>query len=334
MSGRFFLAYVARRCLQAIPLLLGVIVANFLIVQLAPGDPIQVLVGDYPAPPEYVAQMAEALGLDKPVTTQLWRYLGRVVRGDLGFSFVFQRPVAALLLDRLAATLLLMLAAIAAAAVVGTGLGILAARRPYSAVDALTTAGSLCGYSIPVFWLGQMLIVVLAIRLDWFPAQGMQSLREVRTGLGAWADVAHHLALPALALMTRYVALYARLTRSSLIEVLDEDYVRTARAKGQGETWVLFRHALRNALLPVVTIFGLNFGQVMAGSVLTETVFAWPGIGRLMFDSILARDYPVLLGGFIVVSAVILLANLLTDLAYGLLDPRVVVGAGRARART
>lgn len=317
------LVFLGRRLLLLLPLLLFVVVLGFAIVHLAPGDPVQVLVGDYPAPPGYVTQVRERYGLDQPLWAQLLRYLREVGRGNLGHSFFYGEPVLSVLLGRLGATLLLMGAAFLVASVAGVLLGVASGRRPGSLVDHALTVVGLVGYSLPVFWLGQLLLMGLSLRLGWFPTQGMQTIAVGMSSLDRALDVLHHLALPALTLATRYLALNVRLTRTSLVEVAAMDYLTTARAKGLAERVVIYKHALRNALLPVVTMMGLNVGHLVAGAVLTETVFAWPGLGRLVFDAVLHRDYPVMLGGLLVVSVCVVVGNLLADVAYALIDPRI-----------
>lgn len=314
---------ILSRVAQSIPLLVGVIVVNFLIIHLAPGDPVQALLGDYPAPETYVAQLREEFGLDKPAHVQLLRYLGKVARGDLGYSFAQRAPVLDIIVERAWTTLLLVGTAWLIAAVLGIALGVLSSLRPYSTVDNTASVVSLVGFSIPVFWLGQLLMILFAVRLGWLPTQGMSTVREEFTGLHHYIDIAAHLLLPAAALSTRFLAINTRLTRASMMEVLNSDYVTTARAKGLPEARVIVRHALRNALLPVVTIIGFNLGFLLAGSALVETVFAWPGIGRLMYDAVAVRDHPVLLGVFIVVTVTVVVANLVTDVAYAVLDPRI-----------
>jgi peptide/nickel transport system permease protein len=315
--------YVARRLAQAIPVVFAVVVLNFLIVRLAPGDPVNILVGEYGSTAEFREQARRDYGLDKPVLAQLGIYLQRAVRGDLGHSLYFNRPVSTLVFERLPATVLLMGAQLSFALVVGIAVGIAAARRPYSWLDNLSTTGALIGYSMPVFWSGLLLIVLFSSVLGWFPTGGMMSARERITGLAAVADVGRHLVLPMLALGLVTVALYVRMTRASMLEVLSQDYVRTAWAKGLTERAVLRRHALRNALIPVVTILGIDLGRMVGGAVLTETVFAWPGVGTLVFDALRTRDYPVIVGVFIVVSIAVVLASLLVDLLYASLDPRI-----------
>ncbi len=315
--------YAAGRLLQAVPLLLGVIAVNFLLISLAPGDPVNTLLGEYPAPPEYVAQLRQEFGLDQPAPVRLGLYVWNVVRGNLGFSFAYRLPVASLVVERLGNTFLLMATALTLAAVLGVALGVAAARRPGSGLDAASTGVSLAGFSIPDFWLAQLLVLLFAVALGWLPAQGIRSVREEYTGMAAALDLARHLILPAVALSFRYMALIARLTRASMIEAMSQDFILAARARGLPEHLVLWQHGLRNAALPVVTVIGYNFAFVLAGSALVETVFGWPGVGRLLYDAILQRDTPVLLGILLMVSATVVVVNLLVDLLYALLDPRV-----------
>jgi len=316
-------AFVARRLLGLLPVLLGMVALGFAVIQLAPGDPVQVLVGDYPAPPEYVRQVRERFGLDQPVWIQLARYLGQLARGNLGYSFFYDEPVLRVLMGRLPATLLLMGAAFGIASVLGVWLGVVGGQRVGGPTDHVLMVLGLVGYSLPVFWLGQLLLMGLSLRIGWFPTQGMETIAARLSPLGRALDVLHHLALPALTLAMRYLALNVRLTRTSLAEVAGMEFLTTARAKGLSERMVIYKHALRNALLPVVTMMGLNAGHLVGGAVLTETVFGWPGLGRLIYDAILHRDYPVMLGGLLVVTVCVVVGNLLADLAYGAIDPRI-----------
>lgn len=319
-------AYVARRLAQAVPLVLAVIVLNFLIVHLAPGDPVNVLLGEYGATPEFRARIQHEYGLDQPVHTQLAVYLRRVLGGDLGYSLYFNQPVIRLILERLPATILLMATQLVVALVAGVALGVAAARRPYSVLDNVSTAAALIGYSMPVFWSGLLLILFFSTTLGLLPSGGMFSSREQMRGISAVWDLLRHLVLPSLTLGLVNLALYVRLTRASMLEVLSQDYVRTARAKGLGERRVMQYHALRNALLPVVTIIGIDLGRMIGGAVLTETVFAWPGIGTLTYTALQTRDYPVIIGAFLLTSVAVILANLLVDIMYGVLDPRIQYG--------
>ena len=316
-------AYALERLVNAVPLVLGVIVVNFLLISLAPGDPVTALIGEFPAPPEYVERVRAQYGLDQSVPERLVRYLGSVLRGDLGFSFANRQPVLNLVTERLGRTLLLMLTTVVLATFVGVVLGVWAARRPNSAVDGGATGFALAGYSIPEFWLGQILILVFAVWLGWLPAGGFRSIRAEYVGLDAVWDQARHMILPVLALSFRYMAITTRLTRASLLEVMNADYILAARARGLSERRVLWEHGLRAAALPIITVIGYNFSFIVAGSALVETVFGWPGVGRLMYDSIFTRDYPVLLGILLLVSITVILVNLVTDIAYALADPRV-----------
>lgn len=323
MRAAQIISYALRRILVAVPLLLCVAIANFTLIQLAPGDPITVLVGDYPVPDEYLEQVRRDFGLDLPVHQRLAAYLYEIGRGNLGFSFVNRQPVLTLIFERAGATLLLTLTALVFATVLGVALGIVAARLRGGTVDSTVQTVSLAGYSIPEFWLGQILILLFAVWLGWLPSQGMQSLRAPRDGWGMVVDVLAHLVLPALALSFRYLALISRMTRASLLEVLSSEYVLAARARGASERTVLLVHALRNAAAPVVTVIGYNLGFILAGAALIESVFGWPGIGRLLFTSIAARDYPVMTGILLLISATVVLANLLTDIVHAAIDPRV-----------
>ena len=314
--------YVLRRLLQALPLIGLLLVVNFVLIHAAPGDPITYLAGQS-GDATYFAEQRARFGLDRPIGEQLGLYLVNVLRGELGYSFGYSQPVAQVVLGRLPATLLLMLTALVLASGLGVWLGLTAARRAESGVDYAITALTLVGYSIPAFFLGQVLIIVFAGGLGLFPVQGMTTVRGGQTGFGYVLDVLHHLVLPAVTLGLLQLALVARLTRTSLLESLRDDYVRTARAKGLGPPAVLYRHALRNVLLPVVTVVGGHVGTLVTGAVLTEIVFAWPGLGRLLFDATLSRDYPLLMAIFLLLSITVIVANLATDLVYMLLDPRV-----------
>jgi ABC-type dipeptide/oligopeptide/nickel transport system permease component len=280
---------------------LGVVAVNFTIIQLAPGDPVTVLAGDFPAPEALLRELRHDFGLDRPVWNQLLIYVGKLCRGDLGFSFRNRQPVLRLIFDRLPATLLLSGSALVLATVVGVGLGIVSARRPYSWLDNLTSVIGLLGFSMPVFWLGQLLIVGVSLSLDWLPAQGMVSLRADPTGWGRVQSIAQHLILPSLTLSTAFLAINSRIARASMLEVLRENFITVARAKGLSDLRVTYVHALRNALIPIVTVIGFNFGFLLAGSAFVETIFAWLGIGRLLYDSMTARDYPVILGIFFII---------------------------------
>jgi peptide/nickel transport system permease protein len=314
--------YIGGRLLQAIPLIFWVIVINFLIIHLAPGDPVSFLAGEYESTPESMEAMRKEFGLDKPLITQLGVYLLKVVQGDLGYSMRMKKPVLELILSRVPATFLLMGTAMLFSTVLGVLLGAMYSRRSSLAENA-TTFLAIAGYSMPAFWLGQILLIIFSLHLGWFPSQGMMSMRVRETGLWAVLDTLHHLVLPALTWAAYHVTIIFRLTRSKMLETLSQDFIITARGKGLDRRAILYRHALPNAILPVVTVLGVNVGFMLAGSVLVETVFAWPGMGRLMFEAVSARDYPVLLGLFLVISVMVVLANLVTDIVYALIDPRV-----------
>jgi peptide/nickel transport system permease protein len=313
--------YVLRRLGQALPTLAGLLLVTFLLVHLAPGDPMIALGGEH-GDAGYYAMIRAKFGLDRPLAEQFLVYVGNVIAGNLGMSFIHGRPVIAVIGDRLPATLLLMSVALALGSLGGVALGTLAARRARRPADLLLRCVALLGHAAPAFWLAQVAILTLAIGTGFFPVQGMTDARRVSTGLAHVADVARHLALPALVLAAGELALTTRLVRTALLEALGADYVRTARAKGLAERRVT-GHALRNALLPVVTVIGGRIGMLCSGAVLVEAVFAWPGVGQLLLASLLARDYPVLLGIFLLVSVSVVLANLLTDAVCGWLDPRI-----------
>lgn len=316
-------SFILRRLAHAVPLLVAVVVLNFLLIAFTPGDPILLLVGDFPAPPEYLAQMRREFGLDQPVWIQLWRYLGKVVQGDFGFSFANQQPVATLILGRLGATLELTLSALLFASLGGMVLGVTAARTRGRWSDTAIQSLSSAGYSIPDFWLGQLLILTFAIWLGWLPSQGNVSVRDAPTGWAGTLDHLRYLLLPAFALSLRYLALITRITRAAMLEVMGSDYILAARSRGASEWTVVVVHALRNAAAPVLTVIGYNVGFILAGSALIEAVFAWPGIGRLLYESISRRDYPVMLAILLMVSTTVVLANLLTDIVHRLIDPRI-----------
>ena len=315
--------FVSRRLLHALPLLICVIVFNFFLIHLAPSDPIQALVGEFPAPESYIVEMRKAFGLDQSIYIQLLLYIKNVLAGDLGFSFYYRQPVLTVILDRVPATLQLMVPALLFSATVGILLGVLSARKPYSLADNTISVFSLFGYCVPAFWLGQMLMAAFAIELGWLPSQGMKTVGVDLQGVSLIIDRTAHLALPFAALAIRHLAVNARMMRSSMLEVAYEDFVTVARAKGLDEKAVIAHHMVPNALMPVVTIIGVDVGFLFTGSVLVESVFGWPGIGRLMYESIVKRDYPVLMGNFLITTVLVVVVNLIVDLIYLWLDPRV-----------
>lgn len=302
------LSFVARRLLLAIPTLFGVLVVVFLLLYIAPGDPVMEMVGER-ADAETIARLRAELRLDDPVPLQFAHYAGGVLTGDLGTSYITGRPIARDILERFPKTLQLATAAMLLAASLGITIGVLSARRPGSAFDRLAMGGAYLGISFPVYWVGLILILVFAVTLRWLPPSGFGRLE--------------YLVLPALALGTRSIAFLARMTRSAMLEVLGSDFVRTARAKGLRERVVLGRHALRNALIPIITVLGLDFGYYLTGSILTETIFSWPGIGRYVVNAIARRDLPAIQGSVLFLSVVFVLVNLVTDLLYAKADPRV-----------
>lgn len=318
------LAYVLRRLGQAVPTVLAIVVLNFLLLQLAPGDAADVLAGEAgSATPEYMAQLRKSFGLDQPMWLQLLLYLKQVVTFDLGFSFRHGMPVSELILSRLGPTLLLMGTVLALAVFVGVLLGSLAARHLNRWQDNLISTLTVLAYATPVFWAGLMLIVLFSVKLGWFPTSGMQKVAAFHEGFAKVKDIAHHLVLPAVTLTLFYLALYARLMRASVLEQASMDYVVTARAKGLTEQQVIRRHVLRNAMLPVVTMAGVQVGAIFGGAVVVETVFAWPGLGLLAYESLFARDLNLLLGIFFVSTCLVVVVNLAVDLCYSMLDPRI-----------
>ncbi|HXF83696.1 MAG TPA: ABC transporter permease [bacterium] len=304
-------SYILRRLLLAVPTLLGVTVVIFLLLRLIPGDPARLIAG-LTASEEEVQRIREELGLTRPLYQQYLIFLDQLRRGDLGVSAVTRAPVAEEIAQRLPPTVLLAVCSVTVAAIAGLAAGILSATRPGSALDYLVMAGAMAGVSIPVFWLGIMLMLLFAVTLHWLPAGGY--------------GTAAHLVLPTLTLSAFSVAIIARMTRSSLLEVLHQEFVRTARAKGLGPRAVVLRHALQNALIPVLTVLGLQFGALMGGAVLTETTFAWPGIGRLLVSAVSSRDYAVVQGVVLMFAVIYIMVNLVVDVLYGYVDPRIHYG--------
>ena len=318
---------IAARIAWSVGLILAVIVMCFSLVHLAPGDAALVIAGESGAgDPELIEQIQEDLGLDDPYLVQLSRYVGDVASGDFGTSYRFNEPVTSLIGDRIWPTILLVTTALVFAIVIGVLVGVFTARRPESPVSHGVTVFSLVGYSMPVFWTGYLLIIAFASNVRWFPVAGMRDVRFEGNRFEEWLDIAHHLVLPALTLGLIYLAQYSRLSRASMLEVLQSDYVRTARAKGLAERKVVYKHALRNAVIPVITIAGLQFGALLSGALLVETVFNWPGLGRLAADSVFQRDAPVLLGVLICSAVLVVVINILTDVVYRMIDPRIRVG--------
>jgi ABC-type dipeptide/oligopeptide/nickel transport system permease component len=301
-------AFIVRRLVLSIPTLLGVMIVVFLLLYVAPGDPVQDMVGER-ADAETIARLRKDLHLDEPLPKQFILYAGGVLRGDLGKSYITQRPIIEDIRERFPKTLLLAGTAMLLASILGITIGVLSSRNPGGWFDRLSLGFAYLGISFPVYWVGLILILIFAVTLHWLPPSGYGGIK--------------YLVLPALALGSRSIAFLARVTRSAMLDVLGGDFVRTARAKGLKERSVIMRHALRNALIPIVTVLGLDFGYYLTGSILTETIFSWPGIGRYVVNAIARRDLPAINGSVLFLSVVFVLVNLITDLAYAKADPRV-----------
>ncbi len=312
------LRYVIRRLLGAIPLLVGVSVLSFVFMQIAPGGPDALFARNARMSPEQIANIRHNMGLDRPMHEQLLVWLGNLLQGDLGISYTQYRPVTTVIWDVFPNTVILITAGLLLSLVVSLVFGVLAARRQYGFFDSVTSFVSYFGLAMPVFWFGLMLQLLFAVKLGWLPSANMYSVGES----GLW-DLLKHLALPAFTIAIGSIAGWSRYVRSSTLEVLGQDYVRTARAKGLQEQRVVWGHVLKNALIPFVTVVSIDIPLYLTGAVLTETVYAWPGMGRLFFDSLAVRDYPVLMGTLVLGAVLIVLGNLAADILYGLLDPRI-----------
>lgn len=315
-----------RNAVQAIPTLAGIIVLNFLLLQLAPGDAADVLAAESGfATEETMQALRERLGLDLSILAQLWHYLADLARFDLGYSYRYGLPVADVIWQRLPGTLLLMTVSLALAVVIGIAVGAVMATLAGRLPDRVLSVLSLLFYSVPGFWIGLMLIIVFSVWLGWLPSGGSGSIAAGLEGWAAVGDRARHMILPATSLALFYVAIYARLTRASMLEVRGQDYVRTALAKGLSPTTVAVRHILRNALIPVTTMAGLHVGNMLGGAVVIETIYSWPGLGRLAYEAVMGRDFTVLLGILLLSSILVIVANLVVDLLHAWLDPRIGV---------
>ncbi len=315
---------ILSRLFKAAITLLAIAILNFFLVHAAPGDPATVLAGEAGAADEQmIADLKARFGLDQPFHVQLARYVGNIVTLDLGYSFRQGQPVLDLILDRLPATLILTLTAFWISLIAGVALGVAASARVGKFTDTLITSVALLFYATPLYWAALMAVLVFSVQLGWLPGFGYETVGSGFSGLARAWDILKHLILPALTLGLFFMAVYMRMTRASMLEVAQQDFVKTARAKGLAPAVIRRRHILRNALLPVVTLAGLQAGQLVGGAVLTETVFAWPGIGRLMFESLAARDYNTILGVFLVSAAMVIVFNILTDIVYRLIDPRI-----------
>jgi peptide/nickel transport system permease protein len=319
-----FLFTFLRKIIYSILLLLAVIILNFLLLHIAPGDPVDTLVGEMGgATEELIAQLRADYGLDKSVPHQLFTHIVRMAQGNLGESFSYDQPVLQLILERLPATLILVVTALVLAILIGTLLGVIAAQKPKSFFSGFVTVVSLAGYAAPVFWTGIMLLILFSYLLPLFPSFGMNEVGTTGSAFDRFLDVLHHLVLPAISLASIYLAVYSRMARASMMDVLGSDYIRTARSKGLSESVIIYKHALKNAVLPVVTMAGLQFSQLIAGAVVIETVFSWPGMGQMAFEAILRRDHPLLLGILFFSTLLVIVVNLLTDMTYRVLDPRI-----------
>jgi peptide/nickel transport system permease protein len=314
--------YIIRRLLQMVPTIFAIMLINFFVIHMAPGDPARVMAGEM-AHPDNVEAIRVAFGLDKPLWEQLVIYITKLFRGDLGFSFNYLTPVSELILDRLPQTILLMTVASTLSIVFGTLTGAYAASRYPSKIDSSIVLTSLAFYSMPIFWFALLLLYLFSRELGWFPSGGMVDIIEKKTGIAYVTDLLWHATLPVLTLSAYNLPIFVRISRASVIETMREDYITTARAIGLSENRVFVRHALRNALLPTVTVAGLTLGFILTGAIMTETVFSWPGIGLLLWQAIYNRDYPTLMGIFIFASVSVVIASFLTDMVYAILDPRV-----------
>lgn len=322
------LLHIVRQLANAIGLLFAVLVLNFCLIHAAPGDPAMVIAGEMGgASADVIAALRLKYGLDKSLFEQLFTYMSKVVTGDFGYSYYFNEPVVSLILQRIPATLYLVIAALVMSVVIGTLLGVVSARKPNGLFSQGVTVIALAGYAAPVFWTGLMLLLLFGSVWPILPVSGMIDVVRPKTGFAHVLDIILHLILPSTTLALVFIAQYSRLARVNMIDALTADYVRTARAKGLPETIVIGKHALRNTLIPIVTVAGLQFGHLFAGAVLVETVFSWPGMGRLVFDSILRRDYPTLLAVLFFSAVLVMAANIVTDLVYRLIDPRIRSGA-------
>jgi len=330
------LNYILKRFLMLIPVLLGVSLLAFSIIHLIPGDPARVILGER-ATEAAILNLQEKLGLNEPLYVQFFNFLTNTLQGDLGRSIITNEEVSHELLIAFAATIELTVVAMIIAIVVGIAAGTIAAVRQYSIFDNASMVGALVGVSMPIFWLGLMMIWLFAYKLGWFPPSGRLDVgfdiprithfllidTLLASNLKAFINTLWHLAMPSFALATIPMAIIARMTRSSMLEVMRQDYIRTARAKGLSEKVVIFKHAIKNAFLPVITVIGLQVGLLLGGAVLTETVFSFPGLGRRLYNAIMARDYPVVQGGILLVAVCFVLVNLLVDLTYNHIDPRI-----------
>ncbi len=314
--------YILRRIIQAIPVIIGITLLTFAIMQLAPGSPLETMI-DPKISPEEIQRAEENLGLNEPVVVQYFNWIKEITKGNLGYSVKTQKPVSEMIIERLPATLLLTLTAFTISFSLGVPLGVYSATNRYTKSDYGLTVFSFIGISIPSFFFGLGLIYIFSIKLGWFPTSGLKTIGGNLTGFGGFIDQLRHLILPSIVLALPNMATVMRFTRSSMIDVMENDYIRTARAKGVKEKVVRYKHALRNALIPVVTIFGLSIPFLFGGAYITETIFNWPGMGSLGISAITAREYPIIMGLNLFTSVLVLSGNLIADIMYAFVDPRI-----------
>nr|CAD6437901.1 ABC transporter permease [Rhizobium sp. Q54] len=322
--------YVLSRILNGVPIILAIVVVNFFLIRLAPGDAAQVLAGEAgSATAEYMAQIRAQFGLDQPLWVQFLNYMKNLLVFDLGYSFRHGRDISSLILERLGATSLLMITSMILSIGFGVLLGAIAAVRDRTFVSHIIMILAIVTYATPLFWVGLMLVIVFALNLGWFPTSGYETIGQSLTGFDHVLDVAHHLVLPAVALSFFYMALYTRLMRASMLETLGQDFIKTARAKGLSSSRIVARHALRNAIIPILTMAGVQISAMLGGSVIIESVFGWPGLGLLAFEALNSRDLNLLLGIFFLSSIMVVVTNALVDVVYTLVDPRIRLIGGR-----
>ncbi|RYF57222.1 MAG: ABC transporter permease [Comamonadaceae bacterium] len=327
--------YVLGRLIHGLPIILAIVVVNFFLIRLAPGDAAQVMAGESgAASPEYMAQIRAQFGLDQPMYVQFLSYMKNILVFDMGYSFRHSRGVAGLIFERLGTTALLMAASMVISVGFGILLGAIAAVRDRTWTANLIVTFAIVTYATPLFWVGLMLIIAFAIHLPWFPTSGISVVGATTTGMRHALDVAHHLVLPALTLSFFYMALYTRLMRSSMLETLRMDFINTARAKGLANGTIVYRHALRNAILPVLTMAGVQVSSMLGGSVIVESVFGWPGLGLLAFEALFSRDLNLLLGIFFLSSILVVITNAIVDVVYTIVDPRIELRKAPARRKS
>lgn len=322
--------YLLRRLVWGLAAICVITCLNFLIIKLVPGDPVRALIGEYPAPPEYIETIRREFGLDQPLYIQFWLYISNLAHGDFGFSFANRQAVLPLILMRAQYTLLLIVPAIVISFVLGIALAVISVRKPNGSVDNGISGVVVLGYSTPSFWLGQILVLIFAVGLSWLPASGMMSLRVRYTGWASVWDVWLHMILPLACIISFKLAVFLRVARASIAGVSHDDFVTTARAKGMSEGWIMRQHILPNAIIPIIAVLGYQFGHALTGSILVETVFAWPGLGSLFVSAVAARDFPVLQGILVLATVLVVAANFTADLLSSLADPRIRRNLGSA----